>query len=43
MTDEIVTEVKADVAKVVAFWADYRLYLVMAGCLIVGALVGHKI
>jgi hypothetical protein len=36
-------EVKADIAKVVSFWQDYRLYLVCAACLILGAIVGHKL
>lgn len=43
MTDPIVNDVKADIAKVQAFWADYRLYFVAAGCLIVGAIVGHAV
>lgn len=37
------SSVKEDLAKVAAFWSDYRLYLTMAACLIVGAIVGHKI
>lgn len=41
MTDPIET-VKADIAKVAAFWQDYRLYLTMAACLIVGAITGYK-
>lgn len=43
MADPIVGDVKAEVAKVAAFWQDYRLYLVAAFCLIVGAIVGHKL
>lgn len=37
------SDIKADIAKVAAFWSDYRLYFVAAGCLIIGAIVGHKI
>jgi hypothetical protein len=45
MTDPLVTaasEVKADLAKVAAFWSDYRLYFVAAACLILGAIAGYK-
>lgn len=33
----------ADVAKVAAFWSDYRLYLICAACFFVGGIVGYKI
>jgi len=40
MSDPIET-VKADIAKVEAFWKDYRLYIVAAVCLIAGGIIGH--
>lgn len=42
MTD-LIAEAKADIAKVKEFWQDYRLYLTMAACLIVGAITGYKV
>jgi hypothetical protein len=33
----------ADVAKVKSFWTDYRLYFVAVLCLIIGAILGHKL
>lgn len=32
-----------DIAKVAAFWSDYRLYLICAACLFVGGIIGYKI
>lgn len=34
---------KADIAKVAAFWSDYRLYLICAACLFVGGVIGYKV
>lgn len=34
---------ETEIAKVVAFWRDYRLYFVAIVCLIVGGIIGHKI
>jgi hypothetical protein len=37
------TDVKADIGKVESIWKSYEVYIVAAICLIVGAIVGHKI
>lgn len=43
MTDPIVDGIKADIAKVQTFWADYRLYFVASACLLVGGIIGHAV
>lgn len=37
------SKLEVDIAKVKTFWADYRLYFVAAGCLLVGGIIGHAI
>jgi hypothetical protein len=32
-----------EIAKIKAFWADYRFYVVAAVSLIVGLILGHKL
>lgn len=39
----VIASVVADAAKVKAFWKDYRLYIACTLCLIIGAIIGHKI
>ena len=36
-------KVSADLSKVKSIWASYEVYIVAAVCLIVGAVVGHKV
>lgn len=36
-------KVEADVEKVKSIWASYEVYIVAAICLIIGAIVGHKL
>lgn len=38
-----VAAVDTEVAKVKAFWSDYRLYITCALCLIVGLVLGAKV
>lgn len=37
------SKLAADIAKVKTFWADYRLYIACALCLILGGIIGHKL
>lgn len=39
----VIASLPADIAKVKAFWTDYRVYFVAVLCLIVGAILGHKL
>jgi len=39
----VIASVDADVAKVKTFWTDYRLYIACTLCLIIGAVIGHKV
>lgn len=39
----VIAGLPADIAKVKTFWADYRLYFVAVGCLIIGAFIGHAV
>lgn len=41
--EEAATKLSADLSKVKSVWASYEVYIVAAVCLIVGAIVGHKI
>lgn len=46
MTDPIetaATDVKADISKVKSIWVSYEVWIVAAVCLIIGAIIGHKI
>lgn len=36
-------KVSAEIAKARSIWASWEIYIVAAICLIVGAIVGHKI
>lgn len=36
-------KVSSDLSKAKSIWASYEVYIVAAVCLIVGAIVGHKI
>lgn len=37
------SKLEADLTKVKSIWASYEVYIVAAICLIVGAIVGHKL
>lgn len=43
MTDPVIEDVKADLSKAKSIWVSYEVYIVAAVCLLVGAIVGHKI
>lgn len=43
MTDPVIEDVKADIAKGKSIWVSYEVYIVAAICLIIGAIIGHKI
>jgi hypothetical protein len=41
--EEAATAVTTEIAKAKSVWASYEVWIVAAVCLIIGAVVGHKL